>query len=105
MEDDFANFGYTHAIVSNNATSFTSEEFQDFCKDKGIVHLTVAPYHPTTNEVADCLIQIFQQALCKSFKPKKPMLEFVIHYRKTPTGNSYFTSDLLNNKQLPLLYK
>ena len=53
LEEDFAHFGYPHSIVSDNATSFTSEEFQTFCKDKGIVH------HPATNGAAERLIQTF----------------------------------------------
>ena len=101
LEEDFAHFGYPHAIVSNNATSFTSEEFQDFCKDKGIVHLTGAPYHPETNGAAERLIQTFKQALRKSSKtPKKAMLEFLMQYRRTPTANGYSPSELLNNRQL-----
>ncbi|XP_067945052.1 uncharacterized protein [Watersipora subatra] len=48
-EQNFAHFGYPHTIVSDNATTFKSEEFQRCSRDHGIVHLTGAPYHSATN--------------------------------------------------------
>ena len=56
LEQDFAHFGYPHTIVSDNATSFSSEEFQAWCRERGIVHLTGAPYHPATNGAAERLV-------------------------------------------------
>ena len=50
LEEDFAHFGNPHTVVSDNATTFMSEEFQDWCRKRGIVHLTGAPYHPATSE-------------------------------------------------------
>ena len=43
LEQDFAHFGYPHTIISDNATSFSSEEFQAWCRERGIIHLTSAP--------------------------------------------------------------
>jgi len=31
LEEDFAHFGYPHTLVSDNAMTFTSEEFQGLC--------------------------------------------------------------------------
>nr|KAG5707111.1 hypothetical protein BaRGS_011822 [Batillaria attramentaria] len=66
LEEDFAHFGYPHTLVSDNATTFVSEEFQSWCKERGITHLTGAPYHPATNGAAERLVQTFKQALRKS---------------------------------------
>ena len=52
LEQDFAHFGYPHTIVSDNAPTFMSEEFQAWCKGRGVVHLSWVPYHPTTNGAA-----------------------------------------------------
>ena len=57
--------------MTDNATTFTSEEFREWCKSRGIVHLTVAPYHPATNGAAERLVQTFKQALRKSSLPPK----------------------------------
>jgi transposase InsO family protein len=52
LENDFTHFGYPLSIVTDNATSFTSEEFQDWCRDQGMLHLSGPPYHPATNWAA-----------------------------------------------------
>ena len=57
LEHDFSHFGYPHCIVSDNASTFKSEEFQKWCSDSGITHLTGAPYHPATNGAAERLVQ------------------------------------------------
>nr|KAG5689099.1 hypothetical protein BaRGS_006158 [Batillaria attramentaria] len=83
LEEDFAHFGYPHTLVSDNATTFVSEEFQSWCKERGITHLTGAPYHPATNGAAERLVQTFKQALRKSsLPPKRALQEFLMQYRR-----------------------
>ena len=48
LQEDFAHFGFAHTVVTDCAATFKSDEFQEFCKENGIVHLTGAPYHPAT---------------------------------------------------------
>ena len=101
LEDSFTHFEYLHTIVSNNATIFTTEVFQQYCKGRGIVHLTDAPYHPVINGAAEHLIRTFKETLRKSSKPPKQALqEFLLMYRQTPTHCSYSTSELLNGHQI-----
>ena len=59
LEETFSHFGYPYSLVTDNASSFTSGEFLEWCKDRGIVHLTGAPYHPATNGAAERLLQTF----------------------------------------------
>ena len=73
LEQDFAHFGYPHTIVSDNATTFSSEEFQAWCRERGIIHLTGAPYHPATNG-AD-----FQTSSCEVHTPTKDCTSRVSH--------------------------
>ena len=81
LEQDFAHFGYPHTIVSDNATTFSSEEFQAWCRERGIIHLTGAPYHPATNGAVERLVQTFKQADVKSSLPPKTALhEFLMQY-------------------------
>ena len=78
-----------------------SEEFQAWCKERGITHLTGAPHHPATNGAAERLIQTFKQALRKSqLPPKKALPQFLMQYRRTPTSNGYSPSELLNGRQI-----
>ena len=57
LEENFAHFGYPHALVKNNAATFLSEGFQAWCRECGIMQLTGAPFHPRTNGAAEHLVQ------------------------------------------------
>ena len=101
LEQDFGHFGYPHSIVSDNATFFTSEEFQSWCRERGMTHLTGAPYHPATNGAAVRLVQTFKQALSKSSLPPRAALqEFLMQYRRTTLAEGYSPSELLNGRQI-----
>ena len=101
LEKDFAHFGNPHTIVTDNAPTFLSEEFQEWCKRRGIAHLTGAPYHPATNGAAERLVQTFKQSLRKSsLPPKSALQEFLMQYRRTPLESGFSPSELLNSRQI-----
>ena len=101
LEEDFSHFGYPHAIISDNATTFSSQEFKTWCHERGMVHLTGAPYHPATNSAAERLVQTFKRFLKKSKKsPKEALQEFLMQYRRSPLASGYSPSELLNNRQI-----
>lgn len=52
MRNSFASLGLPELIVSDNATTFTSEEFQTFLKKNGVKRVRTAPYHPSSNGLA-----------------------------------------------------
>ena len=45
----FSRNGLPDTIVSDNATSFTAYEFNEFIANSGICHLTSPPYSPSSN--------------------------------------------------------
>ena len=45
----FATHGVQDTIVSNNASSFTSEQFARFCSRNNINHVTSASFHLASN--------------------------------------------------------
>ena len=101
LEQDFAHFGYPHTIVTDNSTSLLSKEFQTWCRERGIVHLTGAPYHPATNGAAEHMVQTFKQALSKStLSPKAALQEFLMQYQRTPLAEGYSPSEILNGRQI-----
>ena len=61
LEEDFVHIGYPHTLVLDNATTFMSEEFQN--NERGITHLTGAPYHPATNGAAERLVHSLKHSL------------------------------------------
>ena len=61
----FSRFGIPDSIVSDNGSRFIAKEFQEFCKSNGIQHAHVAPYHPSSNGLAECAVQVFKQGVKK----------------------------------------
>ena len=53
----FSNQGLPEMIVSDNAASFTSAQFAEFCDNNGIHHVTSAPYHTASNGLAERAVQ------------------------------------------------
>ena len=101
LEQEFAHFGYPHTLVTDNATTFLSEEFQAWCQERGIVHLSGAPYHPATNGAAERLVQSFKKSMVKSdLPPKAALQEFLMQYRRTPLDSGLSPSEMLNGRQI-----
>jgi transposase InsO family protein len=63
MTQVFARNGVPSQIVSDNGPTFISKEFIEFMSSNGIKHTKSAPYHPTTNGLAERFIQTFKQSM------------------------------------------
>lgn len=61
----FAQFGIPETIVSDNGTCFVSAEFEAFLAHNEIKHITSAPYHPSSNGLAERAVQIVKRGLRK----------------------------------------
>ena len=61
----YAMHGLLEVIVSDNASCFTSSEFQEFTTCNGIWHITPPPYHPSTNGLAERAVETLKNALKK----------------------------------------
>ena len=62
LQSIFSTHGLPHTLVTDNAKNFTStsEEFKAFIKANGIIHITSALYHPSTNGLAERAVQSFK---------------------------------------------
>ena len=53
LQSSFARFGSPEMTITDIATCFTSAEFKAFLERNGVKHVTSAPYHPSSNGVAE----------------------------------------------------
>ena len=65
MRQMFANHGLPETIVTDNGPSFTSSEFREYMKEKGVVLVNTAPYHPASNGLAERAVQTFKEGMKK----------------------------------------
>lgn len=63
LQNIFKNFGLPNLLVSDNGSQFTSQVFELFLKENGIVHKTIAPYNPSSNGQAERFVQTVKNAL------------------------------------------
>ena len=82
----FAQFGLPNIIVSDNGANFTSAEFQAFCHNNGIKHVTSAPFHPSSNGLAERAVQTVKRGLAKMSQGSitDRLSRFLFRYRNTP---------------------
>ena len=87
----FARFGLPETIVSDNGTSFTSKEVENFCKLLSINHLKSAPYHPRLNGLVERFLDVSKRAIKKANgieAENEELQEFLSIYRITPYPNA-----------------
>ena len=82
----FARFGIPESFVSDNGPQFTAAGFQLFCKQNGIRHIQVVPYHPASNRLAERGVQTFKKGIqkFKSGTIGDRITCFLMQYRETP---------------------
>ena len=82
----FATHGFPQKVVTDNGPSFTSREFATFMSENGILHVTTAPYHPSSNGLAERAVQTFKQGLKRTpgTTIQERLSKFLLTYRITP---------------------
>ena len=86
FEQSFATLGLPQVMVSDNGSMFTSSEMQHFLSSNGIKHITSAPYHPSSNGLAERAVQTFKSAMKKlsGISWQSRVSKFLARYRITP---------------------
>ena len=86
LREVFAIHGIPKKMVTDNATSFTSDEFKQFVNSNGINHVTSAPYHPSSNGLAERAVQTMKRGLKNTAGAtiQEKLSKFLFTYRLTP---------------------
>lgn len=104
LQNVFSRFGFPDVIVSDNAAIFTSEIFQQFCKEGGIFQKFIAPGHPATNGLAERNVQTLKHRLAtmveEPYTMKQKIREILFRYRATPLANGKTPSELFLHRQI-----
>ena len=97
----FATHGLPELLVSDNGTAFTSAEFQEFLSRNGVRHLTSAPYHPSSNGLAERAVQTFKSNMSSDEDMQKQLSRFLFRYRSTPHSTTGLSpAELLMGRRL-----
>ena len=86
LRDVFATLGLCSEIVTDNGPTFTSQEFRTFLGKNGIKHITVSPWHPSSNGLAERYVQDFKKFMTKnpSGSIKERVVRFLTKSRSLP---------------------
>ena len=93
MRTSFCTFGSPDTVWTDNGTPFTSDLFQTFLRNNGVDHARTAPYHPSSNGLAERAVQTVKNGLAKqtSSTLQTKLDRFLFSYRAIPlesTGKS-----------------
>ena len=78
-----ARFGLPEIMVTDNVTCFTSSDFTEFARRNQIHYMRTAPYHPSSNGLAERAVQIFKLGMKKQINGtlRTKLSRFLFHYR------------------------
>lgn len=95
LYDMMSRFGIPHTLVSDNGTSFTSTEFNDFCQLNGIKHILSPAYHPASNGQAESFVKIVKKGLksiilegCNKNNINEKIAKFLFDYRNSKNSTT-----------------
>ena len=91
----FSRNGLPEQLVSDNGPQFTSDDFAHFMKANGIKHIRSAPYHPSSNGLAERFVQTFKRAMKAGDQDGQSLStrlsQFLLCYRSSPHATTNVT--------------
>eukprot|EP00731_Ephydatia_muelleri_P017061 Em0010g159a len=99
----FSRFGIPETVMTDNGPCFSSREFHDFLKNNCVTHIRSAPYHPSSNGMAERAVQTVKQGVKKMTTGtlRDKLARFLFQYRITPqTTTGVSPAELLYGRRL-----
>jgi len=77
-------------MLTDNGTCFTSSEFQEFAQRNSIRHVRIAPYHPSSNGLAERALQTLKLGIWKQLAGtlQTKVSCFLFNYRLTTNATT-----------------
>ena len=95
----FASYGLPLQLVSDNGPQFVSSCFEQFMKTNGIKHIRCAPYHPSSNGLAERFVRSFKEALkagnSSGTSTTQRLANYLLRYRSSPHATTGCTPSSL----------
>ena len=79
----FTRHGIPTTVKSDNGPRYTAAEYKEFSRTWGFKHITVSPYHPQANGLAEKSVQIIKQLLKKAKADRKDPFLSLLEYRNS----------------------
>ena len=96
----FARHGIPNVLRSDNGPQFTSDEFKQFSSQQGFSHISVSPYRPQANGLAEKYVQVIKRLLIKASETKSDPYLSLLEYRNTTINNLVSPAQLLMSRHL-----
>ena len=89
-----------NVLRSDNGPQFSSDAFKQFSSQWGFSHITVSPYHPQVNGLAEKFVQIVKRLLTKAKEAKSDPYLSLLEYRNTIIDSIATPAQLLMSRRL-----
>ena len=84
LKPTFARYGYPTTLISDGAPNLVSNEFDKFCKDFSIDHITSSAYFPQSNGMAERAVQTVKNLILKACESNSDISKSLHAYRSSP---------------------
>eukprot|EP00731_Ephydatia_muelleri_P001779 Em0001g1779a len=98
MRQLFGTYGIPEQVVSDNGPQFVADEFAIFLKQNGVKHIRCAPYHPSSNGIAERFVQTFKTAMKVNKTQQKDYRDAHAKFRECMVGEQVLVFDPRNKR-------
>ena len=84
MKVHFSRFGICEKLKTDGAAYFTSEQFEQYCKDWRITHEVSSPTHASSNCLAEVYVNVAKRILPKAKDDNRDPYLPLLQYRNSP---------------------
>ena len=94
LRELFSVYGLPEQLVSDNGPQFSSSEFTEFLRKKGVKHIKSAPYHPSSNSAVERFIQTFKKAMRSGEHQRQPFDQYLCMFLLTYRSIAHSTTNM-----------